>query len=157
VRLAVRERTTGKSGSAMQWIDLPDPKPEKLTISSLFLGERRNSSTGTGGEPQSIPVEADHSFARDSVLRFQAYLYGAAQVSGAPEVWIDARLQRAGQTVLVISPSKVPALAKDMSRLPYWSEIALAKLSPGSYTLQLSATDRISGSTVTQRVRFSIE
>jgi hypothetical protein len=126
-------------------------------MSSLFLGERRNSNTAGGIEPQSIPVEADHSFARNSVLRFQTYLYGAVEESGRTDVWVNARLQHAGQTVLIIAPNQVPVLAKDQARLPYWSEIALAKLSPGLYTLEISATDRISNSTVTQRVRFSIE
>jgi VWFA-related protein len=157
VRLAVRERTTGRTGSAMQWIDLPGAKPATLSMSSLFLGERRDSNTAADSEPQSIPVEADRSFARNSVLRFQTYLYGAAERSGSTDVWVTARLQRAGQTVLTIAPNQVPALAKDQSRLPYWSEIALAKLSPGLYTLEISATDRIASSTVTRRARFSIE
>jgi VWFA-related protein len=158
VRLAVRERTTGRTGSAMQWIDLKGARPAALSMSSLFLGERRNSSaTAPASEPQSIPVEADHTFARNSVLRFQTYLYGAAEASGTTDVWVDVRLARGGQTVLKISPSKVPTLAKDLSRLPYWSEIALTKLSPGSYTLEISASDRLSNSTSTQRVKFSIE
>jgi hypothetical protein len=157
VRLAVRERATGRTGSAMQWIDLPDGKPATLSMSSLFLGERRDSNTPAAGEPQSVPVEADRSFARNSVLRFQTYLYGAAEASGRTDVWVNARLQRAGQTVSIIAPNQVPTLAKDQSRLPYWSEIALAKLSPGLYTLEISATDRISSVTVTQRARFSIE
>jgi len=126
-------------------------------MSSVFLGERRSSNPAGLSEPQSIPVEADHSFARNSVLRFQTYLYGATETSGATDVWVNARLQRAGQTVLTIAPNKVPALAKDLSRLPYWSEIALAPFAPGVYTLEISATDRVSSSTVTQKTRFSIE
>ena len=158
VRLAVRERNTGRTGSAMQWINLKDVSSPRLSMSSVFLGERRAPATANPtSEPQSIPVEADHSFARNSVLRFQTYLYGAAQTSGATDVWVDARLWRGGQPVLQISPSKVPALTADKSRLPYWSEIALAQLSPGLYTLEVSASDRIAGSTTTQRVRFSIE
>jgi VWFA-related protein len=158
VRLAVRERNSGRTGSAMQWIDLKGAGSQSLSMSSVFLGERRASvNTNPASEPQSIPVEADRSFARNSVLRFQTYLYGAAETSGATDVWVNAKLLRAGQPVLTISPSKVPALATDTSRLPYWSEIALAKFTPGAYTLEISASDRIAGSTTTQRVRFSIE
>ena len=61
VRLAVRERTTGRTGSAMQWINVAGTKPGTLAMSSLFLGERRNSNAGSAGEAQSIPVEADHA------------------------------------------------------------------------------------------------
>lgn len=158
VRLAMRERGTGRTGSAMQWIDVPKAAPARLNMSSVFLGERRDANGDRlPAEPQSIPVEADHSFARSSVLRFQMYLYDAAQTEGKFDVWVDARLLRAGQPVLIISPNKVPATVKDLSQLPYWSEIGLAQLLPGSYTLEISATDRISGAVAAQRVRFSVE
>jgi hypothetical protein len=158
VRLAVRERATGRTGSAMQWIDVPKAAPARLNMSSVFLGERRESNGARQTtEPQSIPVEADHSFSRSSVLRFQMYLYDAVQTEGKIDVWVDARLSRAGQPILTISPNKVPATVKDLSQLPYWSEIGLAQLLPGSYTLEISATDRISGAVAEQRVRFSVE
>jgi len=158
VRLAVRERATGRTGSAMQWIDVPKAAPARLNMSSVFLGERRDSNGARPAtEPQSIPVEADHSFARSSVLRFQMYLYDAVQTEGKIDVWVDARLSRAGQPVLIISPNKVPATVKDLSQLPYWAEIGLAQLLPGSYTLEISATDRFSGAVAAQRVRFSVE
>ena len=132
--------------------------PARLNMSSVFLGERRDSNGARQAtEPQSIPVEADRSFARSSVLRFQMYLYDAVQTEGKIDVWVDARLSRAGQPVLIISPNKVPAIVKDLSQLPYWSEIGLAQLPPGSYMLEISATDRISGAVAAQRVRFSVE
>jgi len=85
------------------------------------------------------------------------YLYDAVSTEGKIDVWVDARLSRAGQPVLIISPNKVPATVKDLSQLPYWSEIGLAQLPPGSYMLEISATDRISGAVAAQRVRFSVE
>lgn len=158
VRLAVRERATGRTGSAMQWIDVPKAAPARLNMSSVFLGERRDASGARlASEPQSIPVEADHSFARSSVLRFQMYLYDAVQTEGKVDVWVDARLSRAGQPVLKISPNKVSATVKDLSKLPYWAEIGLAQFPPGSYTLEISATDRLSGAVAAQRVKFSVE
>ncbi|MGZ8845826.1 MAG: VWA domain-containing protein [Pyrinomonadaceae bacterium] len=161
VRVAVRERSSGRTGSAMEWIEILKTTSPRLTMSSLFLGERRPEGEGQktqAREPQSIPVEVDRRFARGSVLRFQTYVYNASRSSSAPEVWIDARVLRGNQPVLVLSPNKVPSdLSKDAWRLPYWSEIALAQLTPGSYTLQVSATDRIGGGNASQRITFSIE
>ncbi len=161
VRVAVRERSSGRTGSAMEWIEIPKTSTPRLAMSSLFLGERRPEAEGEktqSREPQSVPVEVDRRFARGSVLRFQTYVYNASRSPGAPDVWIDARLLRGNQPVLVLSPSKVPPdLSKDSWRLPYWSEIALAQLTPGSYTLQVSATDRIGGGSASQRITFSIE
>ncbi len=160
LRVAVRERSSGRTGSTMEWIEVPKTIPQ-LAMSSLFLGERRaegGSDKESIREPQSIPIEVDRRFARSSVLRFQTYVYNAARNAGTPDVWIDARILRGNQPVLVVSPNKVPPdLSKETWQLPYWSEIALGELRPGSYTLQVSATDRNGGASASQRISFSIE
>jgi hypothetical protein len=59
---------------------------------------------------------------------------------------------------MTVSPNKIPPdVSRDARRLPYWSEIALSELRLGSYTLQVSATDRNSGASTSQRITFSIE
>jgi hypothetical protein len=130
-------------------------------MSSLFLGERRAESSidkASMREPQAVPIEVDRRFARTSVLRFQTYVYNASRTAGAPDVWIDVRISRGNQPVLAVAPGKIPPdLTKDTWRLPYWSEIALSELRPGSYTLHVSATDRNSGASTSQRITFSIE
>lgn len=161
VRVAVRERSSGRTGSAMEWIEVPKLASPQLAMSSLFLGERR-AENGIDNpslrEPQSIPIEVDRRFARSSVLRFQTYVYNASRKAGSPDVWIDARILRGGQPVLIISPNRIPPdLSKDTWRLPYWSEIALAELRPGAYTLQVSATDRNGGASTSQSITFSVE
>jgi hypothetical protein len=148
----VRERSSGRTGSAMEWIEIPKTNSPLISMSSLFLGERRPETRlekTSAREPQSIPVEVDRRFGRSSVLRFQVYVYNAARNAGAPEVWIDARLLRGNTTVLAVSPNQVPSdPAKDTWRLPYWSEIALAQLTP---------IDRRGGGQTSQSVTFSIE
>ncbi len=156
VRVAVRERATGRTGSAMEWIEIPKAGTPHFAISSLFLGERTVAESKTPG-PQSVRVEVDRRFARSSVLRFQTYVYDASVDGRAPDVWIDARVLRGSQPVIVAAPSKVPDLTKEVWRLPYWSEIALAQLQPGSYTLQVSATDRNRGASTSQKISFTVE
>jgi len=156
VRVAVRERATGRTGSAMEWIEIPKVGTPHSAISSLFLGERIAAGSQTAG-PQSVRVEVDRRFARSSVLRFQTYVYDASVDGRAPDVWIDARVLRGSQPVIVSAPSKVPDLTKEMWRLPYWSEIALAQLPPGSYVLQVSATDRNRGASTSQKISFTVE
>jgi VWFA-related protein len=161
VRVAVRERSSGRTGSTMEWIEVPKTTSPQLAMSSLFLGERQTESSSdktSTREPQSIPIEVDRRFARSSVLRFQTYVYNASRNAGTPDVWIDARILRGNQPVLVVSPNRIPPdLSKETWRLPYWSEIALDELRPGSYTLQVSATDRSGGATASQRISFSVE
>ena len=161
VRVAVRERTSGRTGSAMQWIEIPAATPPRLSMSSLFLGERR-ADTGLSNKqadgPQPIRVDVDHRFARSSALRFQTYVYNAARSSGATDVWIQAQVLRGRQQVAAVAPSRIPPdISKDPRSLPYWSEIGLSQLPPGWYTLEVSASDRVAGTSATQSIRFSVE
>ncbi|MEK6335189.1 MAG: VWA domain-containing protein [Acidobacteriota bacterium] len=150
VRLAVRDSLSGRTGSAIEWIEIPSVGPESFSLSSLFLGER--------AADKPLRVNVDRRFARTSVLRFQTYVYAASRRAGAPEVWIQARVLRASQQVSTVAPSRMPTdISKDPQRLPYWSEIDLHELQPGWYTLEVTANDRVAGTTVTQRVKFAVE
>lgn len=160
IRVAVRERDTGRTGSAQQWIEVPDVSNGKLQLSSLFLGERRaapaDEKFATGVRP--VTVDVDHKFASASVLRFQTYVYNAARAAGAPDVEIQARVLRTDKTVITTVAARVPAdTTKDLSRLPYWAEIELSRLTPGRYTLEVVATDRIAKTSVTQTTSLLIE
>lgn len=159
VRVAARERQTGRTGSAMQWIEVPAVDQNRFSMSSLFLGERRvGSSSENQLGPQAIGVDVDHRFARSSVLRFQAYVYNASRSGGTPDVWIQAQVLRGRQQVFALAPNRIPPdVTKDPARLPYWTEIALDQLPSGRYTLLVSATDRKAKSNASQMTSFSVE
>lgn len=159
VRVAVRERSSGRTGSAMQWIELPEIATAQFGLSSLFLGERKEDSpvARSGEAPrQPLTVDVDHRFARGSALRFQTYVYNASRGEQGPEVSVETQVLRNRQPVMRITPSKVP-LTSDAARLPYWSEIALKDLAPGHYVLLLTATDKVANRSVSQRINFVVE
>jgi len=161
VRVAVRDVQSGRTGSAIEWIEIPSAGSEHFSMSSLFLGMRPAEIATAEKQaigPQPIRVNVDRHFPRNSVLRFQTYVYNSSPVAGAADVWIEARVLREGQQVIGVAPNRIPPdVSKDSQRLPYWSEISLSQLSPGWYTLQVSAHDRVGGATVTQSIRFSVE
>src|SRR6185295_10329217 len=79
VRVALRERGSGRTGSAQQWIAVPEISAGSLQMSSVFVGERKaadaepsNSSNAAGG-PGSVLVNVTRRFERTSALRFQTY------------------------------------------------------------------------------------
>lgn len=161
VRVAVRDVQSGRAGSAIEWIEVPSVGSGNFSMSSLFLG-MRSAEIATAEKqvigPQPIRVDVDHHFARTSVLRFQTYVYNSSRSAGAADVWIQAKVLRDGRQVIGLAPNRIPPdVSKDPQRLPYWSEISLSQLSPGWYTLQVSANDRIGGSSATQSIRFSVE
>jgi VWFA-related protein len=156
VRVALRERGSGRTGSVQKWIDVPPVSPGTLQMSSLFAGERKVADSQPGGAPASLLVNVTQRFARSSALRYQTYLYN---VSGgtAADIEIEARVLRDGATIVALPPAKVPAVTLKDNTSPYWAELSLASLEPGYYQLQVTATDRRSKNIAVQRMRFVVQ
>jgi VWFA-related protein len=161
VRVAVRERVSGRMGSAMQWLEVPELAGPRLKMSSLFLGERKVEDLGNtrpDGPLRSVTVNVDHRFSRGSILRFQSYIYNAERGTTAADVEMQARILRNDTTVIVMAPARLPTeTTTDQLRLPYWAEIALDQLAPGRYVLQLTATDRRIKATTIQETDFYVD
>jgi VWFA-related protein len=158
VRVAVRDSQTGHTGGAIEWIEVPRLEPGRFSMSSLFLSERSAISGTPANEREQIRANVDHRFARTSVLRFQTYVYNAARNAGATDISITAQVFRGEQQIVIVAPSRIPPdAAKDQWRLPYSSEIVLGQLPPGTYTLQVTASDKAGGASAAQRIGFSVE
>ena len=161
VRVAVRERKSGRAGSAMQWLEVPDLAGARLNLSSLFLGERNPTElteTKLAGAPRSVTVNVDHHFTRGSVLRFQTYVYNAERGAAAPDVEMQARILRDDIALVVLPLAKLPTdTTLDQSRLPYWAEIPLDALAPGRYVLRVTAIDHRSRMAATQEAGFVLD
>lgn len=158
VRVALRDRATGRLGGATQWVEIPDLSKGDFALSSIFLGERGAESAPEAteaGKPRPVVVDVDHRFARASVLRFQTYVYNAARAGGS-DVQIQAQVLRGEKPLVTTQSLKVP-VTSDPARLPFWSELSLAQLPPGRYVLQVTATDRTTNRTAVERVGFSVE
>lgn len=157
VRVALRDRATGRVGSAMQWVEIPDLSKGDFALSSIFLGERNPQAAaaakGASG-PRTVAVDVDRRFVRTSVLRFQTYVYNAARAVGG--VQLQAQVFRGTTPVITTRPFEVPSAA-DPARLPFWSELALEQLPPGHYVLRLTATERTTNRTAVERVGFYVE
>ncbi|HEX8890083.1 MAG TPA: VWA domain-containing protein [Pyrinomonadaceae bacterium] len=160
VRVAVRERASGRTGSAQQWIEVPDLASGQFLLSSLFLGERKATPRDEkfAAAPQPVTVDVDHHFARASIMRFQAYIYNATHNGVAPNIEIQTRVLKGDRTIITMPSARVPTdTTKDLTRLPYWAEIALDQLPVGKYLLQVTATDRATKASATQQVSFVVE
>src|ERR1043165_1560359 len=71
VRVAARDRRSGRTGSQSQWVEIPAATPGAVSLSSVFLASPR------AGGAQSAPVNVTRRFARGARLRFQSFVYGA--------------------------------------------------------------------------------
>ena len=74
VRAAARDERSGRIGSAMQWIVIPDLSVGKLTLSTLLIGGQVVDKNKDGGEVQ---LSVDHSFSRSDHLGYWIFVYNA--------------------------------------------------------------------------------
>jgi VWFA-related protein len=154
VRVAARDRLTGRAGSRSEWIEIPGPSPSGLSMSSIFLGELRGGEDFTR---QSVAVNAGRRFARRSRLRFQTFLDAPPGVAPA-DLLLEVRVRGGDGIVLNLPPGTRPrASDADPRRFPFSGEFALERLAAGRYVLQISAADPRTKAGVVREVSFIVE
>jgi VWFA-related protein len=153
VRVALRERESGWTGSALEWLVVPEKPKTGIQLSSLFVAGR--DAGESGGAPHPIKVNVDRVFTAGSILRFQTYIYPSATLDRSG-ISVKAEVRRNGQQVFAVPAAEVPA-ASSNDGLPYWSEISLSQMSPGRYVLIVTAEDRKTNATSTQEIDFTIK
>jgi hypothetical protein len=157
VRVAAREPRTGVTGSASQWVLVPDLTKGQIALSSLFMGDRQPRP----GTDSRVPLSISHHFTPASRLRFFASIYNAARGPNSntrPDLTLQASILRDNESLFTSPLVKIATEGvDDLGRIPYAAEISLRTLSPGSYVLQVIATDNLSKTSATQRAKFVVE
>lgn len=156
IRAAALDVNSGRSGSANEWIEIPDLKARGLTLGSFKVGERpADTSQPYNVENFVAQRSAERRFKRDTPLRFMTYIYNA---QGAPPD-LEAQIQvlRAGKPVLTyhfdVDPGADPARG-----IAFGAEVPLDTLAPGRYVLQLTVTNRAAQATnASGRTLFTVE
>jgi hypothetical protein len=182
VRVAARDTQSGRTGSAMQWIEIPNLASRELALSSLLVGlQDVPASAGEGGRASAqqetqVQFSVDHRFARGSRLRFLTFIYNAQAARPAsatrddndnsrdnsvaadkPDLALQVQIFRDDQPVVTLPLRKVSLQTDaDPARLPYEAEISLGSLPAGRYLLQVTVLDRRAKQSATQRARFEI-
>ena len=152
VRIAARDTNSGQMGSAQRWIDIPDLKSQRLTLSSLLLDVQNVAATSSG--TQQVQFSVDHRFRANSHLTFMAFIYNA---KSPPALSIQARLWRPGRVVKTGPLQKVESDAQDLSRILCSGELSLDGIPAGDYVLEVTATDAINQTSTSQRARITVD
>ena len=152
MRVAVRDTSSQLLGSATQFIEVPDVKKGRLTLSGLILGaeQPRTAPTGdlaegplTGTDAQATP--AVRIFKEDMTL---VYGYGILNArvdrNKKTQLQVQTRLFRDGQEVFAGPLSTLNTEGQaNPQRLVAGGRISLNKLEPGDYALQVIVTDKL--------------
>jgi hypothetical protein len=163
VRVAARDEKSGRTGSAHDWIEIPDLSGGKLTLSSVIIGRHATPATNTSGNaaPTSnmVNLSIDGQYQRNSLLRFIFFVYNAARApaDSNPDVAAQVQILRDNQPVITTALKKIPTDGVDLDRLPYAADLSLVDLPAGQYVLQVTAVDRVAKTSASQQNRFSIQ
>jgi VWFA-related protein len=155
MRIAARDLKSGRVGSAQQWIQIPDLKSRRLTLSSLLLGLQ--SVTAGGSNAPQVQFSVDHRFTSGANLGFMAFVYNADQGQSSPKISFQARILKNAQEVRAIKWATLSGAPADRSRIICGGQIPLNGLSAGHYTLELKVTDDVSKVTASAQTRITIE
>ena len=168
-RIALRDTATGKIGAVSQFIEVPNLKKNKLTLSNLILTnftleEWKKLLSGQAANEKSALFDTTlRRFKRGTFLRYNYVIYNA-RTNGAqkPQLQIQTRLIRDGKILFEDSPTALnDAGQPDLKRLQDSGAVTLGSdLAPGNYVLQVVAFDNADGSSkaksATQFVEFEI-
>ncbi|HEY0171637.1 MAG TPA: VWA domain-containing protein [Pyrinomonadaceae bacterium] len=165
LRVAVRDAASERVGSASQFIEVPDLKKERLTLSGIFLtaAEPAAGQEGAGGTDP-LRDATVRQFRQGTAVDFRYHIYNAKVegASGRTRLQTQTRLFRDGQPVYQspaqpYDPGARPATG---ARLEAGRRMQLGtQLPPGEYVLQVVVTDELAKGktrTATQWIDFEI-
>jgi hypothetical protein len=171
LRVAIRDHGSEKVGSASQFIQVPDLKKNRLTLSGPALEnisfeewQRRNTTTagvGSGGSSPLIDTSL-RQFKSGTVLNYGFVIFNA-KIGPAqqPDLVSKTRLFKDGKPIYEGQPQPVLYAGQtDPKAVNFMSTLSLGTvLGPGDYLLEIAITDKLAkGKTATAAnyVQFEI-
>jgi VWFA-related protein len=159
LRVAVRDAASEKTGSANQFIEVPDVARKRLAVSGLVVGgSEAGKASGQGamavinaaeGAVDASEVEsgpAERVLRRGMQLHFGLAIYNATVTgaAGRPQLEGQVRVLRDGKAIYTSE-----ATAIDLTGQADWQQVVAGgklqlsgPLEPGQYVLQVTITDR---------------
>jgi VWFA-related protein len=170
MRIALRDAGTAKVGSASQFIEVPDLKKEKLTLSGIILEnltevewQERNSSPDISQKQTNLMQDTSlRRFKRGTILNYSAEIYNARRDSAQkPQLQTQIRIFRDGKLVLDGKPNPFKAEGQsNAAKLNFAGALGLGnEMKPGDYVLQIVIIDNLAKAKhklATQWVQFEI-
>jgi len=150
VRVAARDRSSTKIGSAGQFVEVPDLSKKRLAVSGIVLGTRDSFSGRDLNEIIDRP--GTRNFDPNSDLHFAFVTYNAPSTSS---LVMEAKLFRDGKTVFLGTEAPINAGQTDPNRLLVTGWVRLSPdLEPGNYYLQVVIIDKVPKSKVVPVVQW---
>lgn len=178
LRAALRDTVSDRIGSASQFIEVPDFKKNRLTLSGIVLNGVTKEAYVKGQPRSALPQDSDDAadpgdaaasparrqFKSGMVMVYGYYIYNPRidKVSKQPRLLARIRLFRNGQEIFSGNEVQIdPGDQTDMKRLVITGAIQLGtELRPGEYVFQVIATDSLASGKerqTTQWIDFEVK
>jgi hypothetical protein len=151
LRIVLRDAVSRQLGSASQFIEVPDVRNGRLTMSDIVVhAEDRQPDANT--DSQQVPRAGDDPNGTPAVRIFKpgaaiAYVYEILNARTGPDkkIQLEEQIQlfRDGRQVYSGTPSPVSAGDQNPRRLVEAGHIQLRQTPPGQYMLQVTITDKL--------------
>ena len=152
VRIATRDRTSSKIGTAGQFVEVPDINKKKLAVSGIVLGTPAGARSGVDAN-QILAGTGTRKFQLKDTLDFAFVAYNAANASS---LVMEAKLFRDGKNVY--SGPEMPIAVgnqPDPNRMLVNGSLKLpSELELGNYFLQIVISDKSAKKKSTQVVQW---
>ena len=142
IRLAIN-MPGGKTGSAVTYVDVPDFKGNRLTLSGLSVESAADAGipvfTGGGSEPSDAVVTTERRFAPSATPRVRARVYG--RLDRADDTLLVTALLRneAGAVVRENLPASIEPGGNVSQERNFVIQVPLTGLRPAAYILDVGA------------------
>jgi VWFA-related protein len=174
MRVALRDQNSEKVGSANQFIEVPNLKKARLTLSGIVLENltpaqwqklAQETNPNQTAEPVSSNPPSDTSlrrFRRGTVLRYGYEIYNARlDAAQKPQMQTQMRVFRDGKPVLEGKQNTLDVTGQtNMQKIATGGALSLGNtLAAGDYVLQIIVTDNLAKGkyrTTSQFVQFEI-
>ena len=157
VRVAARDEKSGRVGSAMEWVVIPDLTTKQLTLSSLLLGGQVLEKTSNNEGAAQVQLSVDHRFARASHLGYWVFVYNAKRdAAGNPSLTVKSEIKRDGKLVAAAPPRTIKNGSPDPDRIAFGDDLSLKELSAGKHELLVTIVDLVAGTSIVQSIAFEV-
>jgi len=166
MRVAVRDTTTERIGSASQYIEVPNLKKKNLTLSGIVLEsvEAKRSNSVADGQSLEMQMQRDAAmrrFRQGEIIRFGLSVYNAKldKASSQPSLFMQYKIFRDGKEIFAV-PEKPLSPGWQLKVVDISDAFSLGKkMAQGDYVVQVIVRDTLakgSGRMATQWTDFEI-
>lgn len=160
LRVALRDVKSGRIGSASSFVEVPDVKKGRLTLSGLLIQGFPPASGAAVQEIEPNATVAVRTFRQGTAADYVCYVYNARRgPGGQPSVDAEIRLYREGTEIFRNEPRAVTPSPGTPGEIIATGLLQLGTATPpGSYLLEIIVTDKLAkkGARATQTIDFEI-